>query len=75
MRENELLVYKNFENEELFGLMSFVMNNYELLSEEERTPKLMELSEKLRSVFYDCIHRLIELSGITASTEISGMIT
>lgn len=63
MRENELLVYKNFENEELFGLMSFVMNNYELLSEEERTPKLMELSEKLRSVFYDCIHRLIELSG------------
>ncbi len=51
MREHELIVYRRFEQEELFYDMAWLMEHYQ----EEK-----ELAVEL---FYDCIHRLIDLAG------------
>ena len=54
MREQELIVYRDFEDGELLYDMVFLMEHYqdEYYNEED-----------LRALFYDCIHRLIELAG------------
>ena len=54
MREQELIVYRDFEGGELLYDMVFLMEHYqdEYYNEED-----------LRALFYDCIHRLIELAG------------
>ncbi len=54
MREQELIVYKNFEDGELLYDMAFLMECYK----DEYYNK-----EDLASLFYDCIHRLIEMAG------------
>ncbi len=54
MREQELIVYRNFENEELLYDMAWLMSHYddEFYNEEDR-----------KTLFYKCIHQLIELAG------------
>lgn len=54
MREQELIVYKNFEGGELLYDMAFLMEHYK----DEYYNK-----EDLAALFYDCIHRLIEMAG------------
>lgn len=54
MREQELIVYRNFEDDGLLYDMAFLMEHYN----DEYYNK-----EDLSALFYDCIHRLIELAG------------
>lgn len=54
MRENELIVYRDFEDGELLYDMAFLMGHYN----DEYYNK-----EDLAALFYDCIHKLIELAG------------
>jgi len=54
MRENELIVYRNFEDGSLLHDMAWLMSHYE----DEYYNR-----EDMASLFYDCIHRLIELAG------------
>ena len=54
MRENELIVYRNFEDGSLLYDMAWLMSHYE----DEYYNR-----EDMASLFYDCIHRLIELAG------------
>ena len=54
MREHELIVYKDFEDGELLYDMAFLMGHYH----DEYYNK-----EDLAALFYDCIHKLIELAG------------
>ncbi len=54
MREQELLVYRDFEDGELFYDMAWLMSHY---ADEDCGYEVM------RSLFYECIHRLIELAG------------
>lgn len=54
MREQELIVYRNFENGELLYDMAWLMSHYddEYYNEED-----------MKALFYECIHRLIDLAG------------
>jgi len=54
MREQELIVYRNFEEGELLYDMAWLMSHYddEYYNREDMT-----------ALFYDCIHRLIDLAG------------
>ncbi len=54
MREQELIVYRNFEDGELLYDMAWLMSHYndEYYNEDD-----------LAALFYDCIHRLIDLAG------------
>lgn len=56
MREEELIVYKHFEGEEalLLSDMVYLMENYD--SDEKSI-------DSLRSMFYENMHRLLELAG------------
>ena len=54
MREKELLLYRDFADGELLYDMAFIMSNYQ----NEYYNK-----EDVRALFYQCIHRLIELAG------------
>ncbi len=54
MREHELIVYRDFEDGELLYDMAFLMGHYN----DEYYNK-----EDLAALFYDCIHKLIELAG------------
>ncbi len=54
MREKELIVYRNFEDGSLLYDMAWLMSHYE----DEHYNK-----EDMASLFYDCIHGLIELAG------------
>ena len=54
MREQELMVYRNFEDGELLYDMAWLMSHY---NDEFYN------SADLRALFYDCIHKLIELAG------------
>jgi predicted AAA+ superfamily ATPase len=54
MREEELIVYRDFEDGELFHDMAWLMAHYD----DECTHV-----EDMRALFYKCIHRLIELAG------------
>lgn len=53
MREQELIVYRNLEDGDLFFDMAWLMAHYSEVKP-ERDPA---------ALFYDCIHRLIELAG------------
>ena len=50
MREQELIVYRTFQDGELLHDMAWLMSNY-------------EEKESARDLLYDCIHRLLELAG------------
>lgn len=54
MREQELIVYRNFENGELLYDMAWLMSHYddEYYNEED-----------MQALFYECIHQLIDLAG------------
>lgn len=54
MREQELIVYRNFEDGELLYDMAFLMEHFK----DEYYNK-----EDLAALFYDCIHRLIDMAG------------
>lgn len=54
MRERELIVYKDFEDGGLLYDMAWLMEHYE--DEFYNT-------EDMAALFYECIHRLIELAG------------
>ena len=54
MREQELLLYRDFENDQLLYDMAFLMTNYE---DEYYN------AEDLRALFYQCMHQLLELAG------------
>ncbi len=54
MREQELIVYRDFEESELLYDMAFLMSNYQ----NEYYNK-----EDLSALFYECIHRLLEVAG------------
>lgn len=54
MREQELIVYRNFEDGELLYDMAWLMSHYN--DDYYNT-------EDLTALFYDCIHRLIDLAG------------
>ena len=56
MREQELIVYKDFEKDEgsLLYDMSWLMKHYQ----DDR-----ENREDMAGLLYDCIHRLLEMAG------------
>ncbi len=54
MREQELIVYKDFEDGELLKDMVYLMENYD--SADADIPEL-------QSLFYKCFHELLELAG------------
>ncbi len=54
MRERELIVYKNFDDGKLLYDMAFLMEHFND-AESSRS--------EMRVLFYDCIHRLIDMAG------------
>lgn len=54
MREQELIVYRNFEDGELLYDMAWLMEHFE----DDYYNK-----EDMAGLFYDCIHRLLDLAG------------
>ena len=54
MRMNELIVYKNFEEGKVLEDLAWLMDHYEDV--------FYELEDKA-ALFYDCIHRLLEMAG------------
>ncbi len=64
MREQELIVYRNFEDGELLYDMAWLMSHYEDTAVgREQNPERPYTREAKAALFYDCIHRLIELAG------------
>lgn len=62
MREKELIIYRDMPEKEgkLLADMSYIMEHYEeILSTKSSAEKV----EKLRALFYSCIHELLELAG------------
>lgn len=56
MRTRELMVYKDFEDGQLLDNMTFLIEHCQDMSCDKNKDNLITL-------FYDCIHRLIELAG------------
>ena len=54
MRIDELIVYKNFGNDSLLEDMAYLMDHYKDCEEDK---------DYLRSLAFDCIHRLLEMGG------------
>lgn len=54
MREQELIVYKEFEEEELFYDMAWLMEHYQ----DDYYNK-----EDKRALLYECMHKLLEMAG------------
>ena len=54
MRIDELIVYKDFGNDSLFEDMAYLMDHYKDCEEDK---------DYLRSLAFDCIHRLLEMGG------------
>ena len=63
MREQELIVYRNFEDGSLLYDMAWLMSHYEEDVEEEQDSSLPHTEAGKAALFYDCIHRLIDLAG------------
>ncbi len=66
MRQDELIVYRDMEDGELLGDMAWLMANYDVPPAQRQDMPLRR--EKtygggMKGLFYDCIHRLIELAG------------
>lgn len=59
MREQELIVYRDFEDGGLLYDMAWLMEHYD-----DPVPERASMPERNpAALFYDCIHRLIELAG------------
>lgn len=54
MREQELLLYRNFDDGKLLYDMAFLMEHY---GDESRS------HEEMRGLLFECLHRLLELAG------------
>lgn len=54
MREQELIVYKDFEGGELLNNMVFLMENYNKTDADRA---------EMQTLFYTCFHELLELAG------------
>lgn len=54
MREQELIVYRDFEDGGLLNDMVYIIENYEKESEDKTA---------LKELFYQCFHKLLELAG------------
>ena len=54
MRIDELIVYKDFGNDSLLEDMAYLMDHYKDCEEDK---------DYLRSLAFDCIHRLLEMGG------------
>lgn len=54
MREQELIVYRNFEDGELLYDMAFLMEHYQ---------NEYYNSQDMSGLLYECIHRMIEMAG------------
>ena len=52
-RAEDLILYKNFKNGKLFYDISYILENYQKKEE----------TQKLRKLFYECFHELVELAG------------
>lgn len=64
MREQELIVYRNFEDGALLYDMAWLMNHYQDTTiNRESTDGRPVTREGMAALLYDCIHRLIELAG------------
>ena len=53
MREQELIIYGEFEQEEILHDMAWLMSNYKQTREREKNAALL----------YSCMHRLLEMAG------------
>lgn len=64
MREQELIVYRNFEDGALLYDMAWLMSHYEdtAVGREQNSDRPCTREAKA-ALFYECIHRLIELAG------------
>nr|WP_300837017.1 ATP-binding protein [uncultured Acetatifactor sp.] len=64
MREKELIVYRTFQEGDLLTDMAWLMSHYEEAGPEEISAEGRACNtEAVKALFYDCIHRLIELAG------------
>mgnify|MGYP004501543943 FL=1 len=64
MREQELIVYRNFQDGELLYDMAWLMSHYDDSSIGRMPDKERPCTrDEMAALFYDCIHRLIELAG------------
>ena len=64
MREQELIVYRNFQDGGLLYDMAWLMSHYDDSAIEQIQDKGRPgTRDEMAALFYDCIHRLIELAG------------
>ena len=64
MREQELIVYRNFQDGELLYDMAWLMSHYDDSAIGRIQDKGRPCTrDEMAALFYDCIHRLIELAG------------
>ena len=63
MRQNELIVYRNLEDGGLLHDMAWLMVHYDEYSMDMNDEGKPRTKEGMTALFYDCIHRLIELAG------------
>ena len=68
MREDELIVYRDFQDGKLLHDMAGLMAKYEKIrsgpdEDGRRDSGAACAREEMRGLFYSCIHRLIELAG------------
>ena len=71
MRQNELIVYRNMEDGELLHDMAWIMTYYDVPPDQVQDTHPRRTGGKewprdregMTELFYDCIHRLIELAG------------
>ena len=69
MRQKELMIYRNMEDGELLRDMAWLMSCYNMQPLRQEDMPFSQGREKpgdregMRELFYDCIHRLIELAG------------
>ncbi len=70
MRERELIVYRNLQDGGLLHDMAWLMDHYEAAgargaaAQSGETPREETDKDAMASVFYGCIHRLIDLAGM-----------
>lgn len=65
MREKELIIYRNITGKEglLLADMSYIMEHYKKVGAEGDFSAEAFGVRPMREMFYDCIHRLLELAG------------
>lgn len=62
MREKELILYRNItgKEERLLADMSYIMEHYKEILKQD---KVSREAEEMRSLFYACVHKLLEQAG------------